>query len=209
MCEKTTNAKNSRQLILDAALEDFAAHGYEGARVDRIASDAGINKAMIFYYFSSKKNLYRTVIKHVLDDFIPRVQKVVRESPGPEHLFESLPALYIRYFSRRKQVIQMIGREMIHAPANIAPIIREVFSELPRKPSQMLPEVISGWHRKGLISESDPVHFILNILPLCLFPILALPMVEAILDVPITDDPGFLEDRIQSITHLLKKGMLP
>lgn len=98
---------------------------------------------------------------------------------------------------------------MIHSPVNIDPIIREIFSELPHTPSKMLPEVISRWYRKGLISESDPVHFILNIVPLCLFPIIARPMVEAILDVRITDDAGFLEERIQSITHLLKKGMLP
>lgn len=193
---------------MDAALKDFASHGFEGARVDRIARFAGINKAMIFYYFSSKQNLYRTVIKDVFLDFIPLVQKVVMESPDPEHLFESFPALYIRYFSSHRQVIQMIGREMIHSPTNIAPIIREIFSELPQKPIEMLPEVVSDWYRKGLISESDPVHFIFNIVPLCLFPIIARPMVEAILDIRITDDAEFLERRIQSITHLLKKGML-
>lgn len=209
MHKEKSNTKNSRRIILDAALKDFAAYGYEGARVDRIARSAGINKAMIFYYFSSKQNLYRTVIKDVLYDFIPRVQKVIMESPNPGHFFESLPALYIRYFSSHRQALQMIGREMIHSPANITPIIREIFSELPQTPSKMLPEVISAWHRKGLISESDPVHFILNIVPLCLFPIIAQPMVEAILDIRITDDAGFLEKRIQSITHLLKKGMLP
>lgn len=209
MHKEKSGTKNSKQVILEAALQDFATHGYEGARVDRIARSAGINKAMIFYYFSSKQNLYRTVIKDVLNDFIPQVQKVLMESSSPERLFESLPALYIRYFSRHRQVIQMIGRELIQSPANITPIIREIFSELPMAPSEMLPQVISAWHRKGLISESDPVHFIFNIVPLCLFPIIAQPMVEAILDIRISDDKEFLEERIQSITHLLKKGMLP
>ena len=209
MHKEKSETKNSKQVILEAALQDFAAHGYEGARVDRIARSAGINKAMIFYYFSSKQNLYRTVIKDALLDFIPRVQKVLMESSSPERLFESLPALYIRYFSRHRQVIQMIGRELIQSPANITPIIRATFSELPMAPSEMLPQVISAWHRKGLISESDPVHFIFNIVPLCLFPIIAQPMVEAILDIRISDDKEFLEERIQSITHLLKKGMIP
>lgn len=209
MPKEISNKKSPRRKILDAALKDFAEHGFEGARVDRIARSAGINKAMIFYYFSSKQNLYRTVIKDVLHDFIPKVQKVIMESPTPECLFESLPALYIRYFSNHRQVIQMIGREMIHSPANITPIIREIFSEFPQTPSKTLPKVILTWYCKGLIVESDPVHFILNIVPLCLFPIFALPMVEAILDVHITEDAGFLEKRIQSITHLLKKGMLP
>jgi TetR/AcrR family transcriptional regulator len=208
MREKKPNTKNPRRKILDAALKDFADHGFEGARVDRIAQSAGINKAMIFYYFSSKQSLYRTVIEDALHDFIPQVQTAIMESSNPEHLFESIPTLYIRYFSSHRQVIRMIAREMIHSPDNIVHIIREIFAEFPQTPSRILPEVISKWYRKGLISESDPVHFILNIVPLCLFPIIALPMVEGILEVRITDDAGFMERRIKSISHLLKKGML-
>ncbi len=205
----TIKEKNAKRKILEASLEEFAAYGFEGARVDRIGQKAGINKAMIFYYFASKQNLYRTVIKEVLLDFIPRVQRVVMEARTPELLFEILPALYIRYFSSKKEVIKMIGREMIHSPQNITPLIREIFAEFPDAPSKMLPRAIREWHGKGLLSESDPVQFIFNIVPLCLFPFIAQPMVEAILDVPISDDKDFLEKRIRSIAHLLKRGMLP
>ena len=200
--------KNSKQKILDASLKEFAAFGFEGARVDRIAEKAGINKAMIFYYFSSKQNLYRTVITEVLLEYILKVQNVVRESPTPERLFEALPELYIRYFSQKKEIIQIIGRQLIHSPQTIAPIIGEIFAQVPDAPPKVLPLVIKKWHRKGLISESDPLQFILNVLSLCLFPIVASPMVEGILDVRITDDPSFLEKRIRSITHLIKRGML-
>jgi TetR/AcrR family transcriptional regulator len=206
---KYNQIKSTKHRILDAALEEFSTHGFEGARVDRIAHQASVNKAMIFYYFSSKQNLYHTLIKNVLLDFIPQVQKMVLESSTPDRLFETFPALYIRYFSRKKEVIKMIVREMIHAPRNITPLIREIFAEYPTAPSRMFKAVITGWHSKGLISESDPVQFIFNIVPLCLFPIIAQPMVEAIMDVEITDDHEFLEKRIQSITHLLKRGMLP
>jgi len=209
MKEETRKEKKAKQKILDAGLEEFAAYGFEGARVDRIAQKAGINKAMIFYYFSSKLNLYRTVIKEILLDFIPRVQRAISEARSPERFFDILPVLYIHYFSTKKEVIKIIGREMIHTPQNIAPLIREVFSQFPEAPSKMLPRIIQDWHEKGLISESDPIQFIFNIVPLCLFPFIAQPMVEAILDVRISDDKEFLEKRIQSITHLLKRGMLP
>ncbi len=200
--------KSARQKILDAGTEEFAAYGFEGARVDRIARKAGINKAMIFYYFSSKQNLYRTVIKQVLLDFIPRVKRAIEEASTPGRLFEILPALFIRYFSANKEVIKIIGRELIHSPKNIVPPIRETFSEVPDAPSKILPAVIEEWHTKGQVSESDPVQFIFNIVPLCFFALIARPMVEAILDVRISDDHEFLEKRIQSITHLLKRGML-
>ncbi len=205
---KKPKEKSAKQKILDSGLQEFAAYGYEGARVDRIARKAHINKAMIFYYFSSKRNLYHTVIKDVLLDFIPRVQRVVKEARTPERLFEILPALYIRYFSTKKDVVKMIGREMIHSPQNITPLIREIFAGFPDAPSQMLPRTIQEWHSKGLIAESDPVQFVFNIIPLCLFPFIAQPMVEAILNIRISNDKDFLEKRIQSISHLLKRGLL-
>jgi TetR/AcrR family transcriptional regulator len=200
--------RNSRQKILDASLKEFAAYGFDGARVDRIAKKAGINKAMIFYYFSSKQNLYHTVIKEALLDFIPKVQKVIREALNPESFFEALPRLYIRYFSQRKEILQIIARNLIHSPKTIGPLISEIFSQVPDAPSKTLPDVIQRWHRLGMISESDPIQFIFNIVALCFFPIIAQPMVEAILDARITDDPAFLEKRIRSIAHLLKRGML-
>ena len=102
----------------------------------------------------------------------------------------------------------MIARELIHAPLIITPLIREVFEELPKSPPKTLPKIIKKWHEQGLISESDPVHFIFNVVSLCLFPLIAQPMVEAILDVRLLGDSTFLDQRIQSITNLLKRGML-
>ena len=206
---KVLAKKGARQKILTAALEAFAAYGFEGARVDRIAHEAGVNKAMIFYYFSSKQNLYRTIIKDALMDFFPLVQMALSHAVTPDLLFETLPGLYVRYFAQNKNIIKMIARELIHAPHRIAPLIQEVFEELPDSPSKTLPKIIKEWHRQGLISESDPVHFIFNVVPLCLFPLIAQPMVEAILDVRLSGNSTFLEQRIQSITNLLKRGMLP
>jgi AcrR family transcriptional regulator len=200
--------KNARKKILDISLKEFAAFGFEGARVDRIAQKAGVNKAMIFYYYSSKQNLHQTIIKNALLDFIPKVHQAIIRANTPEHFFETLPALYIRYFSQKKDIIKMIGRELIQSPQKITLLIREIFSELPVSPPMMLQKVIRDWYQKGQISESDPVQFIFNIIPLCLFPIIAKPLVEAIMNIPIPDDDVFLDRRIQSISNLLKRGML-
>jgi len=57
------NAEASRQRILEAATAEFSAHGIAGARVDRIAKAAGCNKNLIYIYFKSKDNLFKTVLK--------------------------------------------------------------------------------------------------------------------------------------------------
>jgi len=203
-----TKNKNSKQRILEMAQREFAAHGFAGARMERIARAADINKAMIFYYFSSKRELYRTLIKSALADLVPRIQKAVILSDTPGMFFEKVPEIYLRHFSRNPEFIRMVGFEVIRAPQNIAPLISEVFADFPNPPTRLLPRVIRTWHEQGLISESDPVDFILNIISLCVFSIIATPVVEAILDIEIPDYDAYIEQRIQSISNLLKKGML-
>ena len=102
----------------------------------------------------------------------------------------------------------MIGFELIHDPGNITSVVRNIFSNIPESPPELLKNKISIWYQKRLISEPDPIHLILNILPLCIFSILGTPLVEAILDLKIENSIDFIDNRINSISNLLKKGML-
>ena len=65
--ERQRDAERSRQALLDAALDEFAEHGYAGARVADIAQRAGVNKPLINYYFGSKEGLYLAVQQAWLD----------------------------------------------------------------------------------------------------------------------------------------------
>ncbi|HWG22137.1 MAG TPA: TetR/AcrR family transcriptional regulator [Terracidiphilus sp.] len=60
---QTERAAETRARILDAALSEFAAHGMAGARTERIAAAAGVNKALLYYYFESKEKLYAAALE--------------------------------------------------------------------------------------------------------------------------------------------------
>jgi TetR/AcrR family transcriptional regulator len=59
--ERQRDAERTRARILDAALEEFAAKGFAGARVSEIAARAGVNQQLIAYYFDSKDGLYQEI----------------------------------------------------------------------------------------------------------------------------------------------------
>jgi AcrR family transcriptional regulator len=59
----TRDRERSQERILDAALAEFAAYGFAGARVDVIARRAGINKRMLYHYFGNKEGLFRAVLR--------------------------------------------------------------------------------------------------------------------------------------------------
>jgi TetR/AcrR family transcriptional regulator len=85
-------ATDSRARILDAALTEFAAHGLAGARTDRIAQSAGVNKALLYYYFDSKENLYVAALEMISAKIRDRTLAVfLREaSPGERVLRSAL-----------------------------------------------------------------------------------------------------------------------
>jgi AcrR family transcriptional regulator len=76
-------AADSRTKILAAAATEFAARGYAGANVDRIARAARLNKAMIYYHFASKAALYRDILNDMFDAVRRRVTEVVQSSASP------------------------------------------------------------------------------------------------------------------------------
>lgn len=65
--ERKLDADRSHQRLLDAALHEFAAKGYAGARVQDIADRAGLNKQLINYYFGGKEGLFKAIQQHWLE----------------------------------------------------------------------------------------------------------------------------------------------
>ncbi len=73
----------SRDRVFAAAAREFAAHGFSGVSVDRIAAAAGLNKAMIYYHFTSKAALYREVLREMFQAVGARVAEVAASTAPP------------------------------------------------------------------------------------------------------------------------------
>src|SRR5687768_4728903 len=74
----------SRQRLLTAAAAEFAARGFAGASVDRIARAAHVNKAMIYYHFASKAALYREILRDMFEAVAGRVAAAAGAAAAPE-----------------------------------------------------------------------------------------------------------------------------
>ena len=75
---------DSRRRVFEAAAAEFAARGYAGANVDRIARAARLNKAMIYYHFKNKAALYREILRDMFTAVGTRVADVAAASSSPE-----------------------------------------------------------------------------------------------------------------------------
>jgi TetR/AcrR family transcriptional regulator len=214
---KMKQEKDSRQRILKAALKEFSLHGFSGARIERIARSARINKAMIFYYFSSKKKLYQRVVREVLEQFVPMITGLIAANPTAEDFLERLPSLYVGFVSRHPDFVRMVAMELIQNPVNITSIftgiIREKTEQGLHGPVQMI-GLIEKWIAENSVSEKDPFQFMLNIVSLSLLFLLGIPFLEAVFQLSPDGTQAalrgdeFYQKRAESIVNILKRGML-
>src|SRR6266540_478444 len=84
MARPKSSVRVSRDRVFAAAAAEFAARGYAGANVDRIARAARLNKAMIYYHFKSKAALYREILRDMFDAVRTRVADVAASDLSPE-----------------------------------------------------------------------------------------------------------------------------
>lgn len=208
--KKTGNEvrRNARERILETALKEFAGGGFSGARMDRIAAKAEINKAMLYYYFTSKKNLYKNVLQGVLQKLLPQIQPFLGPDVTPAEILEKLPNAYIRFFSRYQNFLKIIAIDLVQNPAVTTSIIREILTSGKTSIAGQLKKRIRQWHEEGRISEPDPIHFMLNVVSLSLFFFIGKPMIETLFDKRIPEDEKFYTARIQSVSNVLQRGML-
>ena len=106
MKEKQENKRDierTKAKILQAATAEFAENGLKGARVDAIAKRAKINKAMIYYIFGGKEDLYMATLKRIIETKTQPVHRMLTDGPvAPEILFEIIN----RYFNEMEELME-------------------------------------------------------------------------------------------------------
>jgi AcrR family transcriptional regulator len=80
----------TKRLILEAGLKEFAEHGFGGARTDRIAADAQVNKQALYYHFGNKNDLFTAVLEHAYRRFRDGYAHVGPMGLPPEEQFRAL-----------------------------------------------------------------------------------------------------------------------
>ena len=102
----------SSQRILDAASAEFALRGFAAATVDRIAARAHLNKAMIYYHFRSKQNLYRLVLRDIFTAIADRLHAIAVSSDNPNDKIDRFVDVFVREGLTRPHLAPIVLREV-------------------------------------------------------------------------------------------------
>lgn len=170
---------NTEALILDAAKDVFQHKGMDGTRMQEIADKAGINKAMLHYYYRSKQKLFEAVFKSAINLMAPKVIKIINTD---EHLFDKIRNFtdkYITFISKHSYVPLFIINELRRNPEILKKVLDHNFDvSVKDKLSAEIEELI----QKKEIKPIDSEQLFLDIISLCVFPVITKPLMTTVLD---------------------------
>jgi AcrR family transcriptional regulator len=165
---RSRDADRSQQTILLAARDEFALYGLAGARVDRIAERADINKRLIYYYFKSKDDLFLAVLENTYADIRAAEQKLHLDEMDPVEAIRELVSFTWRYYLEHPEFISLLNSENQHNAAHLkkSSRIQEMNSPL----VQMLDTVLERGRRQELFRAGiDPIQLYISIASICYF----------------------------------------
>jgi AcrR family transcriptional regulator len=113
--------------ILAAAEEAFAAHGLAGARTERIAARAGVNKGLLYYYFGSKRDLYRAVLRQLLEEFRETISPADSpRRPARERLVAFVNS-YFDFLASHPNFPRLVQREVMESKGELDWILNDYY----------------------------------------------------------------------------------
>jgi len=115
--ESGNENQNAKERILTAAEKVFAEKGFDGARVDDISNRAGVNKALLYYYFSGKQDLFEELIKAHIEDIIKSRYGMLLEKPLLNDKALSISETF-DMFKDKKEILRMTLMEMMKSGSN-------------------------------------------------------------------------------------------
>jgi len=169
--------KNTEAKILAAAKKVFIAKGMAGARMQDIADEMGMNKALLHYYFKTKEQLFEVIFKDTIGNFIPRFKAVLISDVSLEKKIETFCSDYIQMAIENPYLPLFILNELNKQPAQF---IQKMFGgEMPNL--NKFAEQLENEIQARRIKPISPSHLIMNMMSMCVFPFIGKPILSAVL----------------------------
>lgn len=166
------NKMTTEEKILEAARQVFVRRGMYGARMQEIADEAGINKALLHYYFRSKDQLFMDVFKSVFHEIFLKAGALLQSDAPIKEKIEKFIDSYMNIIAANPFVPQFIINEINRDPG----IVQSMMNEVGFDPNAF-PKLFNKEIEK---TAFDIRHFIVSIVGMCIFPYAARPLIQSI-----------------------------
>jgi AcrR family transcriptional regulator len=173
----STDDQDTERRILNAAHRVFLRRGTHGARMQEVADEAGVNKALLHYYFRSKERLAEAVFERAVGDFFPRLMGLIGSDLPVEEKVEAIVYAETDFLAGRPYLPGYIISELTFDPERIRNIVGSRGTVPVARLQAQLDERIAAGTLRPIRAEQ----FVVNLVSLIVFPFAARPLIETLL----------------------------
>jgi AcrR family transcriptional regulator len=189
---------STEEKILAAAKTVFHHRGLDGARMQEIADTAGVNKALLHYYYRNKETLFRAVFEDAFTRLLARVNEIFSSSMTIQEKISAFIDYYLGFLSTNSYLPIFILNSLYSRPDEF----REFLAS-----RNLSPGLLIGGLRKQIKAETgldiDPFHIYIDVLALCIFPVLARPLIQNIFGMSQEEMIRFYNDRKNHVPEFI------
>lgn len=165
---RARDADRSQNGILEAALGEFAAHGLGGARMDRIAERAAVNKRLIYYYFENKEALFLAVLERAYENIRSEERQLNLTQVEPTEAIRRLISFTWNYYLAHPEFLSLLNSENLHRARHLKTSTKILTMHSPLV--QAIADVLERGSRTGVFRAGvDPVQLYISIAGLSYF----------------------------------------
>lgn len=197
---KTKKDQTTEQVILEAAKKVFVRKGMAGARMQDIADEAGINKALLHYYFRNKEKLFEVIFIEAAEKLFPRINAIFNADQPLFEKIESFCEEYITVVSENPYLPLFVLNEINQDPEYF---LQKVWAGRSKPNPAKFLEQIEKEVKKGTIKRISPLHLLMNLISMTIFPFVAKPMFQKNLGLDELQFRAVMEQRKKEIPKFI------
>lgn len=190
---------STKQKILEAAKQVFFDRGMHGARMQDIADKAGINKAMLHYYFRSKEKLFETIFTEATGHLFPMINAILESD---KTVFEKIEMICIEYISQVSKMPYLPVFILSETSRQNSSSLKKLWGKQ-KPPLKAFSTMIETAIKAKQIKPIHPLQLLLNILSLCLFPFAAQQILQHVAGISKKDYEAMMEERKKIVPQLI------
>lgn len=194
--------KETEEKIFEAARTVFQQRGFDGARMQEIADIAKINKSMLHYYYRNKDNLFFEVFQAGVKKIFPQVFEILSREVSLIEKTTLIVDFYHSAFKENPHLPSFVIFEMNQNPERFRVFFENHSFEIPDVFLRQVELEIEA----GNIKPINPKQFLMNIISMCMMPLVARNLVLSLFKMDDEQYGGFLEERREIIPDLIFKG---
>ncbi len=172
--------EESRNAILQAAVREFSREGVAGARTDAIARAAGVNKALLYYYFKDKETLYAAVLDQVFGGLRESIEAALSSNLPPREKLLAYAGAHFDYIASHPLYPRITQGEMMRAARGRAPELERIAKQYFIPLFGRVAKVIQEGQAAGDFRPVDPMHFVPSMIAVIVFHFINAPVLRMV-----------------------------